>query len=527
MLVAAETAEGQYEWEDWDYYTILGLATSDADDDGSSSNMNYTPKDIRKAYRKQAQMWHPDKILHRQQQQDENNTANKDGTTTTTSTTASASQLEESNARFARIAEAYKVLSNEEEKQAYDLYLRRQQQQLTKQQQYLHEQNQRRQEQQYKYESKDEERMDPFRMFQEFFFGEEDEEDDPYFQQHFTRPYQHWRHAVEGHAPDRAQQSQERFTNGRDEIVRLLEMTGFYTPDGVYTRVMALDYVVQGPDMYRPLMHEPFFVQDGLFEYRNDPLSVRDESTPHHILDPSVLWPGVRMVAGSRMRNGGYVAEISLSCEISVSYYSFLASGDSDSETEAEQLWTLEDDPNFVHTSPYTDKSDCHLEFVGSNLVLTAGTHQQVTLWRSGNCRPVSEMYDDDLETSYVSRLDDDGSLVVYRFEPISFQTLWLSRLWEESMLLSFSASAPSLRKAIINLVPAPVWTVFWSVMVGGRVWRVSSSRMVRAVCQSATGSPAGCSRGGRRLIQLFRDSKHMFQRIITFFDRLVDEILM
>ncbi|CAB4492297.1 unnamed protein product [Rhizophagus irregularis] len=65
------------------YYEILGIEA------------NATEDDIRKAYRKQALLWHPDKNVQRK---------------------------EEAEAKFKLIAEAYEVLSDPEKKQVYDLY---------------------------------------------------------------------------------------------------------------------------------------------------------------------------------------------------------------------------------------------------------------------------------------------------------------------------------------------------------------------------------------------------------------------
>jgi curved DNA-binding protein CbpA len=114
-----------YAWEAWNSYEILGL------EDPSSSSFSLsasalqkrqehrttlTHKDIRKAYRKQAQQWHPDKI--------NNNNNNVNNSTSTTAGTATMISMEESNARFAKINEAQTVLSNPEAKLEYDNYLR-------------------------------------------------------------------------------------------------------------------------------------------------------------------------------------------------------------------------------------------------------------------------------------------------------------------------------------------------------------------------------------------------------------------
>jgi len=101
---AASSTSGPYEWESFDYYRILNL------DDSSA----VTPEEVRKAYRHQAKRYHPDKqLLHA-------NNNSKDGKQQQPATTK-----EEANARFARISEAYQVLSDPEKRREYDAYLKR------------------------------------------------------------------------------------------------------------------------------------------------------------------------------------------------------------------------------------------------------------------------------------------------------------------------------------------------------------------------------------------------------------------
>ncbi|KAL3919243.1 MAG: hypothetical protein SGILL_003852, partial [Bacillariaceae sp.] len=98
------TQDTKYDWELLDYYELLGLKTTPHKGKGrrKQKQQDTSPintKDVRKAYRKQAQLWHPDKLFN-----------------TTLST-------EEGNARFARIAQAYEILSDAEKREEYDRFL--------------------------------------------------------------------------------------------------------------------------------------------------------------------------------------------------------------------------------------------------------------------------------------------------------------------------------------------------------------------------------------------------------------------
>jgi curved DNA-binding protein CbpA len=499
LLTAAQTTPTVYEWEDRDFYSILGL--------DNHSIKEYDAKDIQKAYRKQARMWHPDKLLNRQQ-----------NTTTTDESNSSVTmqQREESNARFSRIAEAYQVLSDEDQRQSYDMHLRRkvqyQQQQSSRQQQYASSSDDTtRWDQQPR-----DERMDPFRMFQEFFFGDDnEEEDDPYFHQNFAHvSFDELRFIAENNPPDRVQQ--EQYTDGRNnERLRILETASYYFPTGVYMRAVAQDLGKDRQGIYR--LREARIVKEGFFEYRPDtslPNSIDDMPST----DPSTLWPGVSLVAGSTMRTGNYVATLNWSCELSVIYYE----NESEDDHPVEELiWFLDEVEDFVRPPHHGDVSDCRLQLHGSQLVLMAGTNPRVTLWRS--TRTTSTDGSSGVE-SYVSRLDADGSLAVYRIETVSFLTPWLSRLWKATMLetASFSSST-HWKQRLVSVVPERLWTVIWSVVAGGRLWRLSPTHVVRSVCQSAIGSPVGCFRLGRLLVQLYREGKHLVGRILSFLDRLLE----
>lgn len=91
LLTTIQRTAG-YDWEEWDLYQILGLQGQG----NSATTANATT--IKQAYRRQAKAWHPDKIQNQDDKQ-------------------------EATERFRRIAEAYQVLSDPEQKAMYDQFL--------------------------------------------------------------------------------------------------------------------------------------------------------------------------------------------------------------------------------------------------------------------------------------------------------------------------------------------------------------------------------------------------------------------
>ena len=125
----------KYDWERYNYYELLGIPNAFnkyIKDDGTGNNkqkkkkkrrlgkggdneinddgeMMISNKDIRKAYRKTAQQYHPDKVSNKKNSGNNNNSTNV--------------SIEESNSRFTKIAEAYEFLSDHTKQQEYNLFL--------------------------------------------------------------------------------------------------------------------------------------------------------------------------------------------------------------------------------------------------------------------------------------------------------------------------------------------------------------------------------------------------------------------
>jgi curved DNA-binding protein CbpA len=126
----------KYDWERLNYYELLGLME---DDGGSRSKTkkkknkdnakgdeegrnNLTNKEIRKAYRKQAQKFHPDKQASKKKTSSISS-ASASGSGQSSTPSNALLSVEESNARFAKIAEAYEFLLDDTKRKDYDLFL--------------------------------------------------------------------------------------------------------------------------------------------------------------------------------------------------------------------------------------------------------------------------------------------------------------------------------------------------------------------------------------------------------------------
>jgi len=191
-----------YEWESWNHYEILDLATQvSSSKRQKQKHKHISLQDIRKAYRRQAQLHHPDKVKTRN------------------------CTKEESNSRFARIAEAYDVLSNEDSRREYD----------------------------FGFEFENDYKVDANKIFEEFFGGMGSAGRDLFddilggFSSGGERKFES--------APKVSERSEVWYDEYGQEILRVLRREQFTKEK--YFRILAQDFIVEkshfGPDQYIPM----------------------------------------------------------------------------------------------------------------------------------------------------------------------------------------------------------------------------------------------------------------------------------
>lgn len=484
----------KYDWEVLDYYEILGLKGG-ADEvvgtdngHGSSSTRrtrrrrkeqqdrqkqedtsNIDSKEVRKAYRRQAQLWHPDKISKK------NN--NSDPTTNSTAATSGRPiiSIEESNARFAKIAEAYEVLSDPDKRQDYDLlldYCRNQQQATTTT---TSAPGNGATSLQNRFSSLVENLRDPFRVFEDFFYGGNSNENvdddsssnmfdpnDPFSFFHFQahrdyqqqqqqkekqRPYpeeepvrvfhnrEHLYDPVTGDAVFRIRQTEEyaadESSSSSSSSLHILHKFYRGGSGSFYYRVIAQDF----KERYDPYttglslvpITDPYVQEEGYRttsaapgpnqQHQQASASDGRTSSMESILHPwEVLTPDSRLLVSP---NRKYVAGLSPECELLVML--------DDPDTQDDVVWSSQTNIGSGGGFGTTNKNSCFAIMKGPHLIIAMGHPHGVgnrILWYSealvDDERDEYYDYEDEYgfwhrrQRSYLAQLDNDGSLAVY-----------------------------------------------------------------------------------------------------------------
>ena len=479
----------QYDWERLNYYQLLGLEDErgakgkkkkkkrrrNALSSGQSEEDRVIgPKEIRKAYRKQAQKYHPDKQTARKRSSEKGS-----GNGKSSSSSEDKMTIEEINARFSKIAEAYEFLLDDAKRQDYDLFLDYCQNTEFVKDDEAHEG---------RLSTVFKKRFrglfddlvgsrDPLKVFKDVFFGGDDDNDGDYFDpndpfshlRYENNPQRHPNH--QQHYPDEdpydPQEDPARVFQVKqfmydpitgENVVRVLQ-TEEYAPSAssrkeeaarnstrgkgnttssssFYYRVIAQDFK-EGYDpysaeqIYAPIT-EPYLQEDGFrtASTSEDQTARSSSASMESILHPwQVMTPFSPPMVSPNKR---YVAGLSPDCELLVMINPDRFGEEKHVDGPPEILWSTQ--------RPYGKDGyvaeHCFAMLKGPHLVVTVGQNPQESsyqqannnriLWHSDGRNDENDSrhgyyeYEDEFgfwhkrQRSYLAQLDNDGSLSVY-----------------------------------------------------------------------------------------------------------------
>jgi len=481
---APPSSSNLYEWEDQNYYEILNLASPPSTASRNkrrNERAAISSSDIRRAYRKQAQLFHPDK-----QKTAKNQTITVD----------------ERTARFARIAEAYEILMDDEKRQEYDHFLLDCEFHLSGQQE---ESTSSRWSSVF-----DDLSTDPRRVFEEFFFGSSSSE--PAWENERYGDNTQRQARNKSSTPIHVYETREvrRDPYSGTEILRILQTEQFQTETKgkLYYRVTGQDFVEQYDRFhgwnYVPVS-QPFLVEEG---YMQDTHQKPD--SPTNTLSPGeYLFPDSTLLRSS---SGRYYAGLSSDCELLIM---------TDAWAEEHVIWSS---GTYVPPAHLYNHGGCFLGLRGPHLVLALGTPDQPGqyLWYSDVPESVVEEEEEllamgDSPSLFVARLDDDGSLAVYRHETTPPRNASEEETkWWHNIFKGQPDRVPRTRAA-----RAWVRVQQWS---RARILhhRQRSTSFPRETCIYATG-PAGCNTPGRKIVHLAYGVRHSAKHTMTKIDNAID----
>ena len=377
-----------YEWERMNYYEILGLSSSSSAAEQEKIISGLDSKDIRKSYRKQAQLWHPDKMR-----------ANE--------TLA----IDEINSRFGRINQAYQTLNDAPKRQAYNRFLENCQ--------YMRVRggggggggtNTRSSGRQSSAPNSGARRQ-PSSSQRENTYSQEGQ-----YQQHYKqqRHYHNRQRQQEGFQsrpdpPSSERKEREMLVDPMTGAPILRETTYQEYQDENYYRVFVEDYLVEtmdawGNTYYRPLYPYPQMVEEGQLH----------PGPTNSLTSGDVL----RMEQVLLSSNGKYRVRIQ-HCQL------VIEKRDEEStvvpgifEPDVEIVWSSDNELPYAAAA----KAECFLGFEQGQLMIAGGSpefHTGEILWKSS--------FEDDDDNggegfggfgdNYVARLENDGKLVIYEVD--------------------------------------------------------------------------------------------------------------
>jgi curved DNA-binding protein CbpA len=330
-----------YEWEKWNHYELLGFPKTQSLNKIDSAM-------IKKAYRKRAQQWHPDKVK-----------------------ASETLPMDEINARFARLGDAYRTLSDEESRKAYNRFLK--DCDMTKRRRASSPRN-------------------------------DKESDDPLGNSYNNNQRQRGRTK-----PTSVQKQQEMLVNPMTgaSIMRETTYEEFYSEN--YFRVTIQDYDAWG----QPLHRHPKIVEEGQIhppsssgQQGHNKKSNWHQRTTQDTLEEGGVLRANQSLYSSNGQHRAYLRRCQLVIE---------TKQETEFGPEIVIVWTS---PNEVpRTGRYTKNAECFLALEIGQLMIAEGSpefHNGQILWFSSD--EDDERFEFGPNTSYRARLEDDGVLVVYRF---------------------------------------------------------------------------------------------------------------
>lgn len=567
-LIAAQ----QGTWKDWNYYQLLGLQPEDyyytsgrwaikSRRERAKERRQIQIKDIKKAYRKQAQAWHPDKIITRKNQQEQGKRQDQTNNpkVPTHSIDYSNISVEECNERFSKIAEAYEILSDEEDRRDYDEYLL----QMEDSMQEEYKRRERMENQQFAKETSFDTRrettyqskfadtiFDAASVFEDFFFGSSGSskskmEDifDAFFTTGGSKKYSH-------RQPDRmSETTQVRYDpKYRRRIVQVLQKEEFDEPsrNRIYYRVIAQEFFEE-VDFYGRVIgyipiSDPTVVEEGETPLRKEQYKQnhgRSKSNhgnyrrrvmkrnSHRMERNEYITPRSAFL---RSVNGEYYARLTTDCELVVMH-------DEGEFREDTFVWS-----SGTYLPPQHRGKGCALAMYGPRIAIVIGDiidDPSTILWSSPSPPPIvpGSSFEGEEVIDFYCSLDGDGSIAVYRTRKkvelsVNGNDLWsIAQMWW-SDLIGGEPLAPPNTHAAAKWKSIQRWALLKTT--GRPSTRRSSGRGKKSPyesdehideCVFATGL-AGCVTPGRYAINISKQVKRSIKKAVVQLDEKVGDFV-
>lgn len=577
-------------WQDWNYYQMLGLQPEDyyykngqwsikSRRERTKERRQIQLKDIKKAYRTQAQAWHPDKIVSRKQQQIHSNNSTKTSASNIPIPDYSNVSIEDCNARFAKIAEAYEILTDEEKRREYDEFLLQTEDSMQNEYKRQHQRdylgaNRASTSSSYNtsydssvkgggdmYQNKfTDSFFDAAAIFENFFFGTQGDnshghesyknrvEDifDSFFSSKASKQYNH-------RQPDRMSETTQIRYDPRygKQIVKVLQREEFDEPNRnrIYYRVIAQEFLEEVDFYGRTIgyspISDPIVVDEGEVPLRRNGSDEQNgnnhgrssfsssdyrrkimKQKSHRMERNEYLTP---RSAELRSTNQEYYARLTSDCELVIMH-------DEGEFREDSLVWT-----SGTYVPPQHRRKGCTLAMYGPRIAIVVGDIDDPTtvLWSSPSPPPIvpGSSTEGEEVIDYYCSLDNDGSIAVYRTRKkmdlsVNGSDLWsIAQMWW-SDLIGDEDNGPPRTNAVAKWKSIQRWAILKTK--GRPSIRKSSQRKNKSFhenndnideCVFATGI-AGCLSPGRYVVQISKHVKRSLEKAVMQLDDKVGDFV-